>query len=208
MKVPVTSTMFTNLTCKLSLCVCVFRTECSQLSFCLSVCICLSHYTAWVYIYPAHDVWSKDPIDGPKDHLSSTFHSKDGQGPRKITFRGLSIRSISFEHLEGSTVSFEAILRCRQTYQTYVNCWPSQTRRIVDLVNLLTNFGHRLYTDRIQTKYRHKCTNKLPLGCSFVFIFYSCRLVSNFDGLWSSSYQNSDVLSSLQCRRIFKVFTS
>ncbi|MFS7951410.1 hypothetical protein Hanom_Chr07g00594811 [Helianthus anomalus] len=32
--------------------------------------------------------------------------------------------------------------------------------------------------ERIQTKYRHKCTNKLPLGCSFVFIFNGCRFVS------------------------------
>ncbi|MFS7975734.1 hypothetical protein Hanom_Chr10g00884211 [Helianthus anomalus] len=30
----------------------------------------------------------KDPIDGPKDHLSMTKHSNDQQGPRKITFRG------------------------------------------------------------------------------------------------------------------------
>ncbi|MFS8026598.1 hypothetical protein Hanom_Chr16g01488661 [Helianthus anomalus] len=52
-----------------------------------------------------------------------------------------------------------AILRFRQTsiLQAY---WPSQTRRIVDLVNIQTNLGHRLHTDRIQTKYRHKCTNR------------------------------------------------
>ncbi|KAJ0672813.1 hypothetical protein HanOQP8_Chr13g0501391 [Helianthus annuus] len=204
MKVSVTSTMFTNLTCKLSKCVCVFRTECSQLSKFLSVCIYLSHYTAWVYIYPAHDVWSKDPIDGPKDHLSSTFHSKDEQGPRRMILRGLSfeayLSSTSKDQQYPSRLSFDTDI-----HTTY---WPSQTRRIVDLVNLQTDLGHRLHTDRIQTKYRHKCTNKLPLGCSFVFIFHSCRLVSNFDGLWSSSSQNSDVLSSFQCRRIFKVFTS
>ncbi|KAJ0802793.1 hypothetical protein HanPI659440_Chr03g0132921 [Helianthus annuus] len=58
MKVPVTSTMFTNLTCKLSLCVCVFRTECSQLY--LSVCVHLSVLnTLHGYIYPASDVWSE-----------------------------------------------------------------------------------------------------------------------------------------------------
>ena len=169
------------------------------------MCIYLSHYTAWVYIYPAHDVWSKDPIDGPKDHLSDMMLSKDQQGPRKITFRGLSFEAYlsitSKDQQYPSRLSFDA----DKHITTY---WPSQTRRIVDLVNLQTNLGHRLHTDRIQTKYRHKCTNKLPLGCSFVFIFYSCRLVLNFDGLWSSSYQNSDVLSSLQCRRIFKVFTS
>ncbi|MFS7925769.1 hypothetical protein Hanom_Chr04g00289011 [Helianthus anomalus] len=40
MKVSVTSTMFTNPTCKLSMCVCEFRTECSQelyLSMCASL---------------------------------------------------------------------------------------------------------------------------------------------------------------------------
>ncbi|KAJ0941618.1 hypothetical protein HanRHA438_Chr02g0096431 [Helianthus annuus] len=90
------------------------------LSVCVPLCVShLSHYTAWVYIYPAYDVWSKDPIDGPKDHLSKTSHSKDQQGPRKITFRGLSIRSISFVHLEGSTVSFEAILRQRTSFNIY-----------------------------------------------------------------------------------------
>ncbi|KAJ0625039.1 hypothetical protein HanIR_Chr01g0049501 [Helianthus annuus] len=95
----------------------MFRTTMLSTLVCLSKCASLSkHNTAWVYIYPAHDVRSKDPIDGPKDHLSDIVLSKDQQGPRKITFRGLIIRSISFEHLEGSTVSFEAILRCRQTY--------------------------------------------------------------------------------------------
>ncbi|KAJ0751993.1 hypothetical protein HanPI659440_Chr09g0319181 [Helianthus annuus] len=109
-------------------------------------------------------------------------------------------------HIFRAPRRISCILRGYPSIQT-TSCCPSQTRRIVDLVNLQTDFGHRLHTDRIQTKYRHKCTNKLPLGCSFVFIFYSCRLVLNFDGLWSLSYQNSDVLSSLQCRRIFKVFT-
>ncbi|KAJ0713773.1 putative protein kinase RLK-Pelle-SD-2b family [Helianthus annuus] len=146
----------------------------------------------------------KDPIDGPKDHLSSTFHSKDEQGPRRMILRGLTfeayLSSTSKDQQYPSRLSFDA--------DKHITYWPSQTRRIVDLVNLQTHLGHRLHTDRIQTKYRHKCTNKLPLGCSFVFIFYSCRLVSNFDGLWSLSYQNSDVLSSLHCRRIFKVFTS
>ncbi|KAJ0874207.1 hypothetical protein HanPSC8_Chr11g0461431 [Helianthus annuus] len=97
-------------------------------------------------------------------------------------------------HIFRAPRRISCILRGYPSIQT-TSCCPSQTRRIVDLVNLQTDLGHRLYTDRIQTKYRHKCTNKLPLGCSFVFIFHSCRLVLNFDGLWSSSYQNSDVLS-------------
>ncbi|KAJ0837338.1 hypothetical protein HanRHA438_Chr16g0777111 [Helianthus annuus] len=58
MKVSVTSTMFTNLTCKLSKCVCEFRTECSQpisrISFCLSLskCLCCELNTMHGYIYP------------------------------------------------------------------------------------------------------------------------------------------------------------
>ncbi|KAF5794256.1 hypothetical protein HanXRQr2_Chr08g0326051 [Helianthus annuus] len=197
--------MFTISLQTLKVCVCLFRTECSQLPNFLSVCIylhsthCMGIYTQLMLSIP------KDPIDGPKDHLSSTFHSKDQQGPRRMILRGLTVEpylsSTSKDQQYPSRLSFD-------TDKHITTYWPSQTRRIVDLVNLQTNLGHRLHTDRIQTKYRHKCTNKLPLGCSFVFIFYSCRLVSNFDGLWSSSYQNSDVLSSLHCRRIFKVFTS
>ncbi|KAJ0896066.1 hypothetical protein HanRHA438_Chr08g0330261 [Helianthus annuus] len=145
-------------------------------------------------------------IDGPKDHLSMTTSSNDQHGPRRIILRGLMVEPWS-NHIFRAPRRISCILRGYPSIQTTL-CCPSQTRRIVDLVNLQTDLGHRFHTDRIQTKYRHKCTNKLPLGCSFVFIFYGCRLVSNFDGLWSSSYQNSDVLTSLQCRRIFKVFTS
>ncbi|KAJ0851247.1 hypothetical protein HanPSC8_Chr13g0590011 [Helianthus annuus] len=135
-----------------------------------------------------------------------TWSSNDQHGHRRIILRCLMVEPRS-NHIFRVPRRISCILRGYPSIQT-TSCCPSQTRRIVDLVNLQTDFGHRLYTDRIQTKYRHKCTNKLPLGCSFVFIFYSCRLVLNFDGPWSSSYQNSDVLSNLQCRRIFKVFTS
>ncbi|MFS7932132.1 hypothetical protein Hanom_Chr04g00364271 [Helianthus anomalus] len=50
---------------------------------------------------------------------------------------------------------------------------------MVDLVKLTSNKTTKdivLYHDKIQTKYRHKCTNKLPLGCSFVSIFVSSSL--------------------------------
>ncbi|KAJ0581575.1 hypothetical protein HanHA300_Chr04g0142601 [Helianthus annuus] len=53
MKVSVTSTMFTNLTCKLSKCVCEFRTECSQ-SYLSEVCVlsvCLVNSTQCMGIY-------------------------------------------------------------------------------------------------------------------------------------------------------------
>ncbi|KAM0031075.1 hypothetical protein Hdeb2414_s0017g00504381 [Helianthus debilis subsp. tardiflorus] len=183
-------------------CVCVFSAECPLSLECAS----LFHNTRQGYIYThTQQVLSKDPIDGPKDHLSMTKCSKDQQGPRRMILRGLAfeayLSSTSKDQQYPSRLSFD-------TDKHITTYWPSQTRRIVDLVNLQTNLGHRLHTDRKLTKYRHKCTNKLPLGCSFVFIFYRCRLILNFDGLWSSSSQNSDVLSSLQCQRIFKVFTS
>ncbi|KAM0059607.1 hypothetical protein Hdeb2414_s0005g00183251 [Helianthus debilis subsp. tardiflorus] len=68
----------------------------------------------------------KDPIDGPKDHLSKIMQSKDQQGPRKITFRGLtfeaylSIRSKD-PHPSISYPSTQNIL------QHLTNCCPSQT---------------------------------------------------------------------------------
>ncbi|MFS7889861.1 hypothetical protein Hanom_Chr00s000005g01611981 [Helianthus anomalus] len=110
MKVSVTSTMFTNLTCKLSKCVCGFRTECSQ-ELSISQCAFLIfHTTLHVYLYTQPRLSSpKDPIDGPKDHLSMTRHSKDQQGPRRITLRGLISRSISFDEIEGSTLSFDLL---------------------------------------------------------------------------------------------------
>ncbi|MFS7951411.1 hypothetical protein Hanom_Chr07g00594821 [Helianthus anomalus] len=57
MKVPVTSTMFTMLFANSQMCVCVFRTECSQAPY-LSVCVqlCLTQHTAQVFIYPAHQI--------------------------------------------------------------------------------------------------------------------------------------------------------
>ncbi|KAJ0520023.1 putative non-specific serine/threonine protein kinase [Helianthus annuus] len=45
-------------------------------------------------------------------------------------------------------------------YNHILYVWPSQTRRTVDLVKLKDIVLHR---DRIQTKYRHKCTNNEPL---------------------------------------------
>ncbi|KAJ0691909.1 hypothetical protein HanPI659440_Chr15g0580111 [Helianthus annuus] len=164
MKVPVTSTMFTNLTCKLSLCVCVFRTECSLLSI---SCLCASifHTTLHGYIYTQPKMSGpKDPIDGPKDHLSSILHSKDEHGPRRMILRGLIfdayLSSTSKDQQYPSRLSFDT-----DKHTTY---WPSQTRRIVDLVNLQTHLGHRLHTDRIQTKYRHKCTNSLSCPSSYL----------------------------------------
>ncbi|KAJ0836745.1 hypothetical protein HanRHA438_Chr16g0770471 [Helianthus annuus] len=137
MKVSVTSTMFTNLTCKLSKCVCVVRTECSQLylSVCLSMCICLnSTHCMGIYTQPMMS-GPKDPIDGPKDQLSITKHSKDQQGPRKITFRDLSFEtylsmrskdphypSISYPHYP--SISYPST---QNIFQHFTNCCSSQT---------------------------------------------------------------------------------
>ncbi|KAM0058476.1 hypothetical protein Hdeb2414_s0005g00170651 [Helianthus debilis subsp. tardiflorus] len=109
MNVPVTSTMFTNVFCKLSKCVCVIRTECSQPS--IFLCVLLSHiyiltHTAWVYIYPAQVALSEGFDRWSKDHLSITMLSKDQHSPRRMIYRS-SIEGSSFEHLEGSTLSFD-----------------------------------------------------------------------------------------------------
>ncbi|KAJ0457284.1 hypothetical protein HanIR_Chr15g0771951 [Helianthus annuus] len=97
-----------------------------------------------------------------------TGSSKDQHGHRRIILRCLMVEPWS-NHIFRAPRRISSILRGYPSIQT-TSCCPSQTRRIVDLVNLQTDLGHRLHTDRIQTKYRHKCTNKLPLGCSFVFI--------------------------------------
>ncbi|KAM0040474.1 hypothetical protein Hdeb2414_s0012g00394321 [Helianthus debilis subsp. tardiflorus] len=131
MKISVTSTMFTNLTCKLSKCVCEFpdRMLSAYLSdvcvFCLSVY--LIQHSAWVYIYPAHDASSKDPIDGPKDHLSITKYSKDQQGPRKITFRGLSFEaylSMPSKDLQYPSIGYPSTQSIFQHIPTVVQVKP------------------------------------------------------------------------------------
>ncbi|KAF5757975.1 hypothetical protein HanXRQr2_Chr16g0724041 [Helianthus annuus] len=96
-------------------------------------------------------------IDGPKDHLSMTMCPKDQHGHRRIILRCLMVEPWS-NHIFRAPRRISCILRGYPSIQT-TSCCPSQTRRIVDLVNLQTDLGHRFYTDRIQTKYRHKCTN-------------------------------------------------
>ena len=141
-----------------SLSVWVFRTGCSQLSISRCDYLCASifcpQHCMGIYTH-IQQVFSKDSIDGPKDHLSDTMLSKDKQGPRKIIFRGLIIRSISFEHLEGSTLSFEVILRFRQAYQTYSNCWPCQSGGWLTWSTYRlprTSFTSWPNTDKVQTQ--------------------------------------------------------
>ncbi|KAJ0435648.1 hypothetical protein HanIR_Chr17g0895601 [Helianthus annuus] len=98
-----------------------------------------------------------------------TMCPKDQHGHRRIILRCLMVEPWS-NHIFRAPRRISCILRGYPSIQT-TSCCPSQTRRIVDLVNLQTDLGHRLHTDRIQTKYRHKCTNILSLKLtSFVLI--------------------------------------
>ncbi|KAJ0814865.1 putative leucine-rich repeat domain superfamily [Helianthus annuus] len=113
-------------------CVCVCV---FQQSFSNSLCVHLSNTnTLHGYLYPYIAVL----VEG-LDRWSEPWSNHIFRSPRRI----------------------RCILRGYPSIRTSFNCCPSQTRRIVDLVNLQTDFGHRLHTDRIQTKYRHKCTNNL-----------------------------------------------
>ncbi|KAJ0796930.1 hypothetical protein HanPI659440_Chr04g0168011 [Helianthus annuus] len=134
-------------------CVCVSSRMLSTLYVCIYLTLthCMGIYTH------TRQFWSKDSIDGPKDHLSITGSSNDQHGHRRIILRCLMVELWS-NHIFRAPRRISCILRGYPSIQT-TSCCPSQTRRIVDLVNLQTDFGHRLHTDRIQTKYRHKCTN-------------------------------------------------
>ncbi|MFS7976052.1 hypothetical protein Hanom_Chr10g00887941 [Helianthus anomalus] len=107
-KVPVTSTMFTNLTCKLSsVCVC-FGQKALKLS---EVCRmkCLPKHNTCMGIYTQHQMsCPKDSTDGPKDHLSIIWHSKDQHGLERLSFKFI-IRTISFDEVEGSISSFDLL---------------------------------------------------------------------------------------------------
>ncbi|KAJ0586729.1 hypothetical protein HanIR_Chr04g0155051 [Helianthus annuus] len=91
-----------------------------------------------------------------------TMCPKDQHGHRRIILRCLMVEPWS-NHIFRAPRRISSILRGYPSIQT-TSCCPSQTRRIVDLVNLQTDLGHRLHTDRIQTKYRHKCTNNVGPG--------------------------------------------
>ncbi|KAJ0929502.1 hypothetical protein HanPSC8_Chr03g0118401 [Helianthus annuus] len=109
-------------------CVCEFgQNALKEYSLFLSVCLSAETQHMHGYIYPAQQVWSKDPKDGPKDHLSDTMLSKDKQGPRRIVFRGLSfeaylsMRSKDPNYPSISTSSFD------QNISQHTICCPSQT---------------------------------------------------------------------------------
>ncbi|KAJ0434964.1 hypothetical protein HanIR_Chr17g0887901 [Helianthus annuus] len=72
------------------MCVCFQQSILSISRICslLVSALCQLKPTHCMGIYThTQQVWSKDPIDDPKDHLSNTKLSKDQQEPRKVIFR-------------------------------------------------------------------------------------------------------------------------
>ena len=142
------------------MCVCVCWQKALNLSgvwICLSVC--LTH-TLHGYIYTQH------LMSGPKDPIDD----------RRIIYRWQSVRRISkyfegFHILRSSTVALVTYLSMsskdryypsmnypttQNIFNQYSNCWPSQTRRTVDLVKLTwltrTSFTSWSNTDKVQTQ--------------------------------------------------------
>ncbi|KAJ0546293.1 hypothetical protein HanRHA438_Chr08g0344081 [Helianthus annuus] len=123
MKVSVTSTMFSNLTCKLSsVCVCEFRQNALKETLYLSVsfCLCLLKLNTCMGIYTQLKMLCpKDSTDGPKDHLSTTCYTKDQRGPRRIILRGLMVEPWS-NHIFRSPRRISCILRGYPSIQTNI----------------------------------------------------------------------------------------
>ncbi|KAJ0954216.1 hypothetical protein HanRHA438_Chr00c22g0852821 [Helianthus annuus] len=67
----------------------------------------------------------------------------------------------------------------------------------------MTNRDIVLHHDRIQTKYRHKCTNKLPLGCSFVsiLIIFDLRVFKTLMSFQVFNVGGSSKSSRLESRK-------
>ena len=166
---------------------------------CLASVSYWSEHITWVHIpITARLVEGSDRlIEGSSIDLKpiegSTYTSKDDilRGP------STSIEGLSFELIGGSKQSFDDSSFDTNMLQPCSNClaksnqedgWLGQTYR--------TNKGHRFISDRIQTKYRHKCTNKLPLGCSFVSIFVSSNLWRPFKSSMSEDLQSLHVLKA------------
>ena len=122
---------------------------------CLSVIKSLSNTTHCMGIYThTQQVLVEGSIDGPKDHLSMTMCPKDQHGHRRIILRCLMVEPWS-NHIFRAPRRISCILRGYPSIQT-TSCCPSQTRRIVDLVNLQTDletsFTYRPNTDKVQTQ--------------------------------------------------------
>ena len=154
-----------------SMCVCFGQNALNFLS--LYVCIYLSWtHCMGIYIH-TQQVWPKDPIDVSKDHLSMLNLSKDqecwskdhlsirlpskgSQWPRRTIYRGPSIEGSTFELIEGSNYPSMRYPSNQTCYIHKLTVWPSQTRRIVDLVKLTrltwTSFITWLNTDKVQTQ--------------------------------------------------------
>ncbi|KAJ0449314.1 hypothetical protein HanRHA438_Chr17g0837841 [Helianthus annuus] len=203
MKVSVTSTMFTNLTCKLSKCVCVVPDR--KLSTYLSISrVCtirteLTH-TLHGYLYPAHDVWSEgsdrwsegssiddNVIEGSawtsKDHLSRSIN-----------------RSLSFDAIEGSTISFDWLsFDTEHHLSTFTNCCPSQTG------GWLTWSTYKTDKDivYIVTEYRQSTDTSAPTNSPLAVALSLSSIV--VDSSRTSMVFGLRVLKTLMSFQVFKV---
>ncbi|KAJ0931802.1 hypothetical protein HanPSC8_Chr04g0166141 [Helianthus annuus] len=202
MRVSVTSSMFTEVFYKLSKCVCEFWTECSQHSLSLG---CANGRTSELthtqhmhgYIYPAHEVliegsdrWSEGSSIDHSSHERSAWTSK-------IILRGLMVEPWS-NHIFRSPRRIRCILRGYPSIRTSFNCCPSQTGGWLTWSTYNTNQDIvyiRPNTDKVQTQV-HQQNSPLAVALSLIsnlclVLSKKCRLVLNFDGLWSSSLQDS-----------------
>ena len=76
----------------------------------VSVCVHLSKLnTLHGYLYPAHDVWSEGSDRWSEGSSIDDKAFEGSAGTSKDHLSRSIVRSLSFDHLEGSTVSFEEL---------------------------------------------------------------------------------------------------
>ena len=191
--------MFTISLQTLKVCVCVFRTECSQLSFCLSVCICLSRYTAWVFIYPAYDVWSEGSDRWSEGSSIDDKAFEGSAGTSKDHLSRSIIRNISFDEIEGSTSSFDLLSFETVHLSTFTNCCPSQTG------GWLTWSTYNTKQDivYIVTEYRQSTDTSAPTNSPLAVALSLSSIV--VDSSWTSTVFGLRVLKTLMSFQIFNV---
>ncbi|MFS7920773.1 hypothetical protein Hanom_Chr03g00228691 [Helianthus anomalus] len=122
----------------------------------------------------------KEPIDGPKDHLSKTKHSNDQHGPRKITFRGrltwstyrtdkdiVYIQTEYRQSTDTSTPTNSPLAVALSLSSIVVD--SSRTSTVFGLRVLKTLMSFQVFivggsskSSRLESR---KCINKLPVSC-------------------------------------------
>ncbi|KAJ0914388.1 hypothetical protein HanPSC8_Chr06g0238041 [Helianthus annuus] len=169
------------------------------LSICLSMCICLnSTHCMGIYTQPMMS-GPKDPIDGPKDHLSMTKHSKDQQGPRKITFRDLSFEtylSMRSKDPHYPSISYPST---QNIFQHFTNCCPSQTGGWLTWSTYNTN--HDIVY--IVTEYRQSTDTSAPTNSPLAVALSLSSIV--VDSSRTSMVFGLRVLKTLMSFQVFKV---